>query len=95
MFKFFKRSIPAAKAIQARPVTRPAPSGAKSSRHDFVPAPLPEVVEGDGEADWSLWEDSVNLNSQLQPLSGFRDTGFRDTESAEISAFDKVGKRDR
>ena len=55
--------------------------------------PLPEVTEGNTEADWSLWEDSVN--SQLQPLSGFQDAGVRDTESGDITAFDQVGKRDR
>lgn len=91
MFKFFKRLIPAAKASPARPAARPAASG--TSRHDFVPAALPEVVEGDSEEDWSLWEDSVN--SQFLPLSGVRDTGFQDTDSAEVSAFDNVGKRDR
>jgi hypothetical protein len=80
MFKFLKRSAPATALARERPVTqRAAPD-----HRDHAPVPLPEVIEGDGEADWSLWEESVT-NSQLQPLSDF----------GGISAFDKVGKRDQ
>lgn len=89
MFKFFQRSVPAAKVVEVRRPERRAPEDAQP-RHDIAPAPLPEIIEGDGEADWSLWEDSVNLDSQLQPVSG-----FREAESQDVSAFDKVGKRDR
>ena len=92
MFKFFRRSALSAKTTEARPAAR-KPSPTARRPRDYPPPPLPEVTEGNTEADWSLWEDSVN--SQLQPLSGFQDAGVRDTESGDITAFDQVGKRDR
>ena len=34
------------------------------------PGPLPQVVEGNDESDWALWEDSKTaLDSQMQGLS--------------------------
>jgi len=33
------------------------------------PLPVPEVVEGNEESDWSLWQASVALHdSRIQPL---------------------------
>lgn len=33
------------------------------------PLPVPEVVEGNADSDWSLWQESVAfLDSQVQPL---------------------------
>jgi hypothetical protein len=45
-------------------VERPVPpaEGASIGQDElpgFLPPPLPEVVEGNGEADWALWEASV------------------------------------
>ena len=35
-----------------------------------APGPLPEVIEGNEESDWALWEDSKTaLDSQMQGLS--------------------------
>ena len=51
MLKFLRRSdVPA--------IPRAAPG---SPRIHMVPEaiPTPEVVEGNGESDWALWEDSV------------------------------------
>jgi hypothetical protein len=91
MFKFFKRWASNADTSEARPAAK-QPSRPAGRPRDYPPPPLPEVTEGNTEADWSLWEDSVN--SQLQPLSGFVDIAVRDTESGDITAFDQVGKRD-
>lgn len=45
----------------AKPVTR-VPSIDTDERRRFPrPLPLPEVVEGNGDTDWSLWEESVSL----------------------------------
>ena len=85
MFRFFKRSAPRVEPTETRTAARPSPPASRRTPQFFPPAPLPEVIEGNTEADWSLWEDSVN--SQLMPLSG-------DTGAGDISAFDKVSKRD-
>ncbi len=85
MFRFFKRFAPRTAPTETRSPARAAAPAAGRSRLDYPPAPLPEVTEGNTEADWSLWEDSVN--SQLAPLPG-------DTGAGDIGAFDKVSKRD-
>lgn len=44
-----------------------------SSRKRRVPerGPLPEVKEGNSQADWDLWSDSViELDSQFSALTG-------------------------
>ncbi len=39
-----------------------APSVNTGERRRFPrPLPLPEVFEGNGDTDWSLWEESVSL----------------------------------
>ena len=85
MFRFFKRSAPRAAPTETRSAAKSSQPASRRPAPDYPPAPLPEVTEGNTEADWSLWEDSVN--SQLMPLSG-------DTGTGDISAFDKVTKRD-
>jgi len=66
----------------------------------FPPAlPLPEVVgEGNTNADWSAWEDSVTaLDSQLQELTPSRSVHVRDTLPGPLDEdpFASVrGKRD-
>ena len=44
----------------AKPATR-VPSANTNERRRFPrPLPLPEVFEGNGDTDWSLWEESVS-----------------------------------
>jgi hypothetical protein len=71
MFKLLKQWLapaPAPVAQRSRPAARrkskPSHSGLSA------PGPLPEVVEGNQESDWALWEDSKTaLDSQMQGLS--------------------------
>lgn len=38
------------------------PSVSTDERRRFPrPLPLPEVVEGNGDTDWSLWEETVSM----------------------------------
>ena len=71
MFGFVKRLIapapePAPQRSRSTPRKKPAPAKDAASE----PAPLPQVVEGNDESDWALWEDSKTaLDSQMQGLS--------------------------
>lgn len=86
MFKFFKRASRA-----DGPASKPVPRARTFSDQESVPTPLPEVIEGDGDTDWSLWQESVNhMDSQLQTLPG-----FTTTEAQDIDAFAKVRKTDK
>ena len=67
MLNFFKNS----KATQARPAQTPVlnktSSTAKERRLTPRALPVPEVVEGNDDSDWSLWQDSVEFHdSQMQ-----------------------------
>ena len=71
MFKALKRWISPepAPAPQRR---SPAKRKSSASKGPVVsaPGPLPEVIEGNEESDWALWEDSKTaLDSQMQGLS--------------------------
>jgi hypothetical protein len=52
MFWFRNRVEQAARQEGGAPCVHDEPSV-------FLAPPLPEVVEGNGEADWALWEASV------------------------------------
>ena len=100
MFDFFKRwksPAPAPAAQRSRTRSQPKPK-AKPSRDGALPAPLPEVVEGNEETDWALWEDSVTaLDSQMQGLPS-RSSSYDTLPSSQfdgVDAFDRVRKRDR
>ena len=75
MFKWLKRHALAASpaksstARAARP--RPATPRFANTQPFAASMPLPEVVgEGNTQADWSAWEDSMlSLDSQLQELT--------------------------
>lgn len=56
MLNFFKPSDPAG-ATPAEAATREGPSSTTDERR-FLPRPLPtpDVVEGNTDADWALWE---------------------------------------
>jgi hypothetical protein len=67
MFGFFKRSTPSKTALTRREV---APSRKPAQRRGvdlLAPLPTPEVTEGNDEADWSLWEDSVAFQDSQMP----------------------------
>lgn len=74
MFNWLKRRAPPSPAKPARSSSAgtPAPrAAARRAAAPFVPSmPLPEVVaEGNTQADWSQWEDSMTaLDSQMQSL---------------------------
>lgn len=100
MFKLLKRLLAPAPARPAqRAPVRPDPRR-RRSRDEAVAAPLaaPEVVEGNSEQDWALWEDSVAmLDSQMQPLRSSA-SGYDKLPSSQfddVDAFAGVRKRDR
>jgi hypothetical protein len=105
MFEFFKRWTSAAPA--PKPQRSRTSQSARSKRGSAdarlaAPGPLPEVVEGNDETDWALWEDSVisqraALDSQRQGLST-QPSGLDKLNSSqfdEVDAFASVRKRDR
>lgn len=62
MFSWFKRNnVPPAPAAKLRtPPTRPRRPPSSQTGWDAPPS-LPEVTEGNSDADWSAWQDSVNF----------------------------------
>jgi hypothetical protein len=77
MFEFLKRWTSPAPAPAAQRSRSPTKRKSSSSKGPIVsaPGPLPEVVEGNQESDWALWEDSKNaLDSQMQGLP--RSSGY-------------------
>lgn len=98
MFTWLKRraAAPAPKPMrQAAPVRKPASSAPRpDSRHPRFAdtAPLPEVVaEGNTQADWSMWEDSVMaLDSQMQDLMPQNRVYVRDTGPSQLSQLDDI-----
>jgi len=118
MFTWLKRRVaapasqPGRRSLAASPRNSGKPA---SSRSDASPwhaqrfldtAPLPEVVgEGNTQADWSMWEDSVMaLDSQLQDIVPANRVYVRDSAPSQlgpVSQFEDVdafasvrGKRD-
>lgn len=104
MFEFFKRWVapapqPKRSRIEARKPKIRAPA---VDPRLIAPGPLPEVVEGNDETDWALWEDSVvsqsaPLDSRRQGLPS-RASGLDSLNSSqfdEVDAFASVRKRDR
>lgn len=112
MFTWLKRrtAAPASQPVRksvATPVRTPprsAPSRPDSSARNaprFVDtAPLPEVVaEGNTQADWSMWEDSVMaMDSQMQDIVPSNRVYVRESSPSQfddVDAFASVrGKRD-
>ncbi len=67
MFSFFKRSAPA-EAGQSRRDANPKRKTADRRGLDaLAPLPTPVVTEGNSEADWSLWADSVAFQDSQLP----------------------------
>ena len=99
MFKWFMRRMGASARTQQRPTARerpqPAPAAPASGFGDSTA--LPEVVnEGNTQADWSMWEDSMNaLDSRMQGLAPSARIYVRSkwpSQFDEIDAFGRVGK---
>ena len=68
MVNFLKRTDVATATAAATPTPSERLLHARERRRFPRPLPVPEVVEGNEDADWSLWEESVSLqNSQMQP----------------------------
>lgn len=65
MFNIFRRSRPTPLTPAAPDAAQPAPDKAaadaasRAARGDTTPAPL-EVVEGNADTDWKLWEQAVS-----------------------------------
>src|SRR6059058_181750 len=87
------RSAPAARAPEKRRaaaprrVVRPAMALPAAGAADSV---LPEVVaEGNTQADWSAWEDSMTaLDSQLQGLLPTNRVYVRETRPSQLDDLD-------
>lgn len=82
--------------------TPPVPAEPPRSTPRFADtAPLPEVVsEGNTQADWSAWEDSMmSLDSQLQEVLPNTRIYVRETRPSQLDDIDPFssvkGKRDR
>jgi hypothetical protein len=98
MFKWLKRSAPPANGTQGASSSKSGRSPARSasgkraggSAEPAAPAPLPEVVaEGNTQADWSVWEDSMTaLDSQLQGLVPTDRVYVRDTRPSQLTELD-------
>lgn len=106
MFNWLKRRTPAparpakAPAGAATVIVGPRKPARTATPPPFAPsAPLPEVVaEGNTQADWSQWEDSMTaLDSQMQSLVPSTRIYVRDTRPSQLDdpdAFSSVrGKR--
>lgn len=78
----------AAKPARTRTVRRPQP--APRQEVDAAPAALPEVVaEGNTQADWSAWEDSMTaLDSQFQGLDPAARVQVRETRPSQLDELD-------
>ena len=104
MFKFFKRSLPAASRPSAtasdssRGPRRQSPTIATRGFSDTVP--VSEVMEGNEPTDWALWEDSMAvLDSQMQSLTPSARIYTREKEAPseyqDLDPFAGVGKKSK
>ena len=90
MFKWFKRQEPLAASRKPRAPARDAQPAPAPLADPAPPASLPEVVaEGNTQADWSMWEDSMTaLDSQMQDLAPDSRIQVRDTRPSQLDDFD-------
>ena len=65
MLRFFKR--PGAETPATKPSERRAPTQARKPPRLPDPIPVPDVVEGNEDSDWALWEDSVAFQDSQMP----------------------------
>ncbi len=68
MFRFLKRVPSPAPKPDGR-VSAAKPRASKAALGVPEPTPIPEVIEGNGDTDWTLWEQSVSFqDSQTASL---------------------------
>jgi hypothetical protein len=67
MLNFFKRPAAGAEIPAAKPAARDKPPKTSKPASPPDPLPVPEVVEGNQDSDWSLWEDSVAFQDSQMP----------------------------
>jgi len=95
MFAWFRR-----REAPPAPKKKMRPSAPRSTAVELAPAdsgPLPEVVaEGNTQADWSAWEDSMTaLDSQMQDLAPSERVRVRDTRPSQPDELDPFSRMDR
>lgn len=93
MFKWFKRQQEApasARKPKPRPAARPERPLPTAEAEGPPSSVLPEVVaEGNTQADWSMWEDSMTaLDSQLQGLGPSSRIQVRETRPSQLDEDD-------
>jgi hypothetical protein len=97
MFTWLKRRTanqapqPGRKSVATPTRTPPRPdAGLRHAPRFADTAPLPEVIaEGNTQADWSVWEDSVMaLDSQMQTLVPADRVYVRDTRPSQFEEVD-------
>ena len=91
MLNFLKRLMGIGKAPDPPP-RRKSPRRKAPSRSMSGPAPLPDVVEGNDQSDWELWQDSVD--SQHSSLSR-QDSRYAETAPSELGDVDPFAKVSR
>lgn len=70
LVNFFRRSDGTTATPPATPTVKESSVNRSERRRFPRPLPVPEVVEGNDNADWDLWEESVSFqDSQLPPAT--------------------------
>ena len=67
MFGFFKRNSPLKSVQPHRDIATARKTVGHRGLDHLAPLPTPVVTEGNDEADWSLWEDSVAFQDSQMP----------------------------
>lgn len=98
MLKWFRKEPVPAQAPPPRARSGQGPRASHSPGDFGAHSPLPEVVaEGNTQADWSAWEDSVaSLDSQFageDPGASIQVRDSRFGPLAETDPFARVGRR--
>lgn len=70
MLKIFKRSDTTVASAAPRPTPRESSSTHSKWQGLYDPLPMPEVREGNADADWALWEDCVSRQNRQMQLVG-------------------------
>lgn len=66
---FAKTAPPGNRPVRSKTLRNPQ-AAVPVALFDLEPLPLPDVAEGNSDADWAQWEDSVMFqDSQIPPLS--------------------------
>jgi hypothetical protein len=79
MFSFFKRSDKESEQVTHRPNTQAKRPSKNTGLDARDPLPLPQVIEGNEDSDWAMWEDSVRERDSRMPSQ------FQDTVPSEFS----------